>query len=154
MEKKTYTHDGQTLTIAEWSRELGMNSKTMWTRLKKYKEGKISETDCFAPVAECYSQKVTQEEQAESMNKRHRCVDALFSSFIKWGLPKIDGEMKTYMKTGEVGNALNFFLKYQKYFSAEAYDNQQKNQVQQLAQFANIFVQKQDSIPASFTKLN
>lgn len=149
-EKKYYTHDGKTLGITEWAKELNVNPKTMSNRLIRFSKGELSEEKAFAVCNENHSIRRTKKEEAEAMNKRHRCVDTLFDSFIKHGLPKIDSEMKFYMETGEIGPALNFFIKYQKYFSAEAYDLQAKNSVQQLAQFANIYIQKQE-VPKNIT---
>ncbi len=150
IQRKLVEWEGKTQCISDWARELNISPKTMSNRIRNFEKGLCTKDKCFIVGDSNKANKLTDEEQERQKNKRHRCIDSLFDAFIKHGLPKVEEEMKEYMISGAMGNALNFFIKYNRLFSTESYDQSQKGQITNLAQFANVFINQQAK-PQNFT---
>ncbi|MBS3904815.1 MAG: hypothetical protein KGZ39_05770 [Simkania sp.] len=156
-------HNGKKLTISEWSKELGIKKGTLITRLGKYDAGQYTSMDqvlytgkisssCLAVGAlpEDHVARADADIPTAIFNYdkkmgpiRIAAVRTLFEAFARHGMPKVDEEMREYIHSGRLGNAMKFFLQFEKFFPSGTLVELDEQQNQTVASVAFVVGNKQ-----------
>lgn len=148
-------YKGETKNILEWAKETKINCSTIDAKYKKFLNGLIPLEEVF--IANTGNPAMSTV-GCQNVGKRAdgglrvKAVESLFESFNKHGLPKLDTEVKEYIKTGEMGNAMKFFIKMKDFFPKEKIESLDGDTSKNIAQLAVVFANGQQ--PSNFTVID
>lgn len=148
-EDRLITYKGETKSIKEWAVETRLQPRTLRRRIERYDAGDLTLDECFNELPHKYAPGIGHAATVGALSnnfpgkgKRVRAIEALFDAFIAEGLSRIPEEMRHYMQTGEVGNAMSFYLKYKDFFPKDKLETLDEVSTKQMAAVAVVFQEK------------